>query len=70
MDKPFDYGMIDRFVDNLIEHSRQYSADGKPAYAYVAGYLNTVIKHAVVANDKAKENLIESIDFFNERVKK
>lgn len=70
MNKPFDYGMIDRFIDNLVEHSRQYSADGKPAYGYVAGYLQSVLKHTVVANEKAKENLVETIDFFNERVAK
>lgn len=70
MDKPFDYNMVDNYIDNLIEHSRQYSQDGNPAYAYVVGYLNTVLKHTIVANEKAKESLVQSIEFFNEQVAK
>ena len=68
MNNPDIYDKIDLFVNELCEYSRMYSNDDKPAYAYVVGYLNSLMKSTVTANPVAKKNLNDSIDFFLEKV--
>lgn len=68
MNNPEIYNKIDLFVSELCEFSRKYSTDDKPAYAFVVGYLNTLMKTTVAGNPVAKDTLNDSMDFFLEKL--